>query len=240
MSKTDKTRPLGVKAMDAPTGIEADHDHTAGPCDLPPRPTKRLECPFGDRSTSCFWRMSWAFLRSPAGQCGCASCSRGRRAWDRSPAKVQRLAGRRATADAMTDVSVHGIHDTLDDVFDWTTLTRDPDFDNASSFHSEVASLGRVRDHLIDTGNIPHTAQVVDVHYPDYCDHFFTAYGACADPTLADPASGRLAWPGCCEANGGWAIEVLHNDGRRETIHAANDPWTDSASPSSVLASSAT
>lgn len=125
----------------------------------------------------------------------------------------------------MTAVSVHGVHDTLADVFDWTIVTRDPDFDNASSFHSEVAQFTAVRDRLAATGRIPAVSQVVDVHSPDWCDHYFDAYGACADPTLADPATGRPGWPGCCPDNGAWTIEVLHNDGRRTTVTSTTNPF---------------
>lgn len=230
MSKTDKTRPLGVKAMDAPGDIEADHDHTRGPCDLPPRPTKRLDCPFGDRSTSCFWRASRAFLRSPAGQCGCTSCSRGRRAWDRSPAKTQRLAGRRTAARALTDVSVHGVHDTLDDVGDWTTWLAD-DRDGFSDFFDVADTHAALRDPLVAAGVIPAGAQVVDVHDPDWCEHYFDAYGTCADPTLPNPATGAPGWPACCPDNGGWRIEVLHNDGHRQELTCATSPWSWLAAP---------
>lgn len=225
MSRTDKTRPLGVKAMDTPGGIEADHDHTRGPCDLPPRPTKRLECPFGDRSTSCFWRMSWSFLRSPAGQCGCTSCSRGRRAWDHSPGKAQRLAGRRAETEALTEVASHGVRDPLDDIdTSWAIDRRWAR--EYGGFEGEMIRNAALRDYLATDGLIPEGAQVVDVRDPDWCDHYFDAYGACTDPTVADPATGRPAWPACCPTNGGWSIEFLHNDGHRQTLTTAASPWT--------------
>lgn len=198
MSKTDRTRPLRVKAMDAAAGIEAKHDHRTGPCDLPARPTKPLTCLWGgDATTTCYWAASHEFMVSPQAHCNAPCHSKKRDDHAIKQAAARRTANRAAEHDALVDLSEHGLHDTLADVFDWTRATLDPDFDNTSDFHAEMARFARLREQLTATTGLSETSLVVDV------------MPACAYE--------------CCEDCGpetftGYRVEILHNDGRREKL----------------------
>lgn len=204
MSKTDKTRPLRVKAMDLPTGLDGHHDHRTGPCDLPPRPTQPLTCLWGGHATtSCYWSASDEFLRSPAGVCGCSAHAKKRDYYAIAQMNRRRTANRREEHQARTDISIHGLHDTLDDVSDWTTLhASDRDVDD---FHNEIDRNAALRTHLTAATGLPDTSLVVDVR-----DTW--SYDCCEDCDLPDADGVR--------------VDVLHNDGRRETLRFDEHPLT--------------
>lgn len=77
MSKTDKTRPWHVRALDDPTYLAPEHDHRDGTCDLPEQPVWGW-----GTGTRCRWEPTAAFWADPANRCGCRLCSdqAGRRA----------------------------------------------------------------------------------------------------------------------------------------------------------------
>lgn len=97
MSKTDKTRPWRVRALDKPTYLEAVHDHTLPlPCDLPAVAAWVSPAP-----TRCSWQPSVEFWHTPANRCGCNLCAdtSGRRAKRRR----QRRQARTFTRDGWRD-----------------------------------------------------------------------------------------------------------------------------------------
>lgn len=73
MSHTDKTAPWRVKFHFHPTYLVEDHDHSRGPCDLPPRPHGEHHTVNPGR-TRCRWEPSTAFFASPLSRCSCDMC----------------------------------------------------------------------------------------------------------------------------------------------------------------------
>lgn len=74
MSKTDHTAPYWVQALDRPSDLVAHHDHSDGPCDLPPRPTRwRPDPDLGVPRGRCWWTTSIRFNVERG--CGCWWCS---------------------------------------------------------------------------------------------------------------------------------------------------------------------
>lgn len=72
MSKTDKTRPEHVRALDLPRYLVAEHDHRTGGCDLPEvRRLRRRD----EARTRCTWERSTAFWHDPQNWCGCPMCT---------------------------------------------------------------------------------------------------------------------------------------------------------------------
>lgn len=74
MSKTDKTRPEWVKALDRKGFLEEYHDHRDGTCDLPevPQVWRRGT---GMPRTACHWWPSTEFYCDRANTCGCPLCT---------------------------------------------------------------------------------------------------------------------------------------------------------------------
>lgn len=72
MSKTRKTRPLMVRALDGrdqTVQLEEVHDHRNGECDLP---TKGYAQPMnGHRATRCYYD----YVHDGVGVCGCPMCT---------------------------------------------------------------------------------------------------------------------------------------------------------------------
>jgi hypothetical protein len=70
MSRTHKTAPLSVKLRNGTARRMEIHDHSDGPCELPPEP------PSGssgvDHSTRCFWDFHYEGRNV---FCGCAMCT---------------------------------------------------------------------------------------------------------------------------------------------------------------------
>lgn len=78
MSKTFKTRPWDVRLLDkreTKVGIEEQHDHTKGYCDIPERTPQALraqhESPDFAGSRSC----TFSFRYKGVGICGCPLCT---------------------------------------------------------------------------------------------------------------------------------------------------------------------
>lgn len=70
MSKTHKTKPLGVKVCQGLVSAHEVHDHTKGPCDLPEMNADNAD--YGRNETNCYWRPN--FYESRA-FCGCHLCT---------------------------------------------------------------------------------------------------------------------------------------------------------------------
>ena len=70
MSKTHKTKPLGVKVCQGLVGYTEEHDHRKGPCDLPKMTPDNAG--FGSSKTNCYWRPNFY---EPLSFCGCRICS---------------------------------------------------------------------------------------------------------------------------------------------------------------------
>ena len=75
MSKSDKTRPAHLKALDDPSYVTPVHDHRLGACDLPDRPPRDGVSYAPTPGHRCYWGASATFWASPAGRCGCRVCS---------------------------------------------------------------------------------------------------------------------------------------------------------------------
>lgn len=194
MSKTDKTRPLAVKAMDTPNGIVARHDHRTGECDLPPRPTSPLECLWGNRETRCDWAASMEFLNSAAGHCGCSKCGKRKDVWYQQQKAAARTRHRRTEHDALVAARTYGADDLSDvpDLFGDIALDRE-----YGNFLSTFDHYG----HLAERLDLPVGAQIVATDGP---------YSHCFECNSY-------------EVNDGYA-EVLYADGRRRIIALdAND-----------------
>jgi hypothetical protein len=89
MSRTDKTKPLWVRAVEHnPRPI---HDHRYGACDLPPNPT------WEDADTRCRWEHPGAlvFGHTCCSGCGERSCTKERQQLDKISNRKERYAGRR-------------------------------------------------------------------------------------------------------------------------------------------------
>ena len=65
MSKTHKTKPLGVKVCQGHVGFTEEHDHSQGPCDLPKMTPDSADY---NRRTRCTYRADFS-------NCGCSTCS---------------------------------------------------------------------------------------------------------------------------------------------------------------------
>lgn len=85
MSKTDKTRPWGIRLKDEPRWLVPNHDHRTGTCDLP----EVAELHAGDR---CRWTWTDEAINNPANACGCKMCNdtHGRRAKRKRERKTAR------------------------------------------------------------------------------------------------------------------------------------------------------
>ncbi|QDQ15020.1 hypothetical protein [Streptomyces spectabilis] len=89
MSRTDKTKPLWVRHREhRPRPV---HDHRAGPCDLPPGPTR------AEPGTRCRWESPGALLfdRTCCSGCGMRGCVTERQREARAGNRRERYAGRR-------------------------------------------------------------------------------------------------------------------------------------------------
>lgn len=76
MSRTRKTRPLMVKAVDPrdhSVGLEESHDHDDGACDLPEKPPRKLEHiqELMYRPGKCYY--TWNYTGTQL--CGCHICT---------------------------------------------------------------------------------------------------------------------------------------------------------------------
>lgn len=76
MSKTLKTRPLMIKALDPKdhsVALAEEHDHINGVCDLPDRPPKKLDhvLDMMYRPGSCYY--TWEYTGTQL--CGCRMCT---------------------------------------------------------------------------------------------------------------------------------------------------------------------
>lgn len=196
MSRTDKTRPLRVKAMDTPTGIEAQHDHSLGPCDLPAKPTRPLECLWGDRATRCYWAASWEFLRSPAGHCACSvHAKKYDNYYVQSKARAH-TARRRVEREGLTDARTYG----ADDLADVPSPTADIELEldrEYGGYLADVEEFGELAERL----DLPFGAVVVGTGNLDghrCCSSVGGLYGLHDHPDTH--------------------AEVLHPDGRRERV----------------------
>lgn len=69
MSRTHKTKPLGVKACQNLTKPIARHNHKNGVCDLPELKPDNI---WSYRTNSCFWDVDWS---NPVSHCSCRTCS---------------------------------------------------------------------------------------------------------------------------------------------------------------------
>lgn len=147
MSRTDQTRPMGVRVMDRRRWLEEVHDHADGPCDLPPRPRGRCDTFWGGGETRCHWRASYEFLRGPGGSCGCPSHSYKHSRWGVSERAAKKTSRRRAEYGALVDARAYGADDLADvpDLFD--------------DFHSVIDHFARLAE-LLD---LPDGSLVVDV-----------------------------------------------------------------------------
>lgn len=100
MSRTDKTKPWSVRAIEAsPTEV---HDHRDGTCDLPPL-TKES---FGWKQHShCYWIESTRFYHGRDGGCGCPSCNdqQGRRIARRKERHNARAQARRTLREVVLE-----------------------------------------------------------------------------------------------------------------------------------------
>ena len=69
MSKTHKTKPFQVKVCQGLVSAYEVHDHTKGPCDLPPLTPQSF---YDWTSTRCHW---WGDTNNPLSFCGCHLCT---------------------------------------------------------------------------------------------------------------------------------------------------------------------
>lgn len=212
MSRTDRTRPSAVRVMEDPAFLEAYHrcvEHgqhnvavATGECDLPPRPTGRAWAPGARHNeTQCSWSPSHAFWRSAdGGACRCPKCM----GEDYEvPLRIkQRKQGKAEAHDAERE----HFHGNVDDLSGLETPWQ-IDERNArdyGGFHDDIAAYARLRDLLVHDEGLPATSLVVDVTE-------VWAYECCDD---CDPGH-----------SAGWRVEVMHNDGRRETLGFDANPW---------------
>ncbi|GAA0424957.1 hypothetical protein [Streptomyces luteireticuli] len=89
MSRTDRTKPLWVRLGEHdPRPV---HDHRSGPCDLPPRPTRK------DADTRCRWEHPGSLLFRHTCCSGCAvrGCVKERQEEARAGNRKSRYADRR-------------------------------------------------------------------------------------------------------------------------------------------------
>ena len=70
MSRTHKTKPLGVKVCQGHVSFTEEHNHSNGPCDLPKMTPESAG--FGSSKTRCYWRPNFY---EPMSFCGCHLCS---------------------------------------------------------------------------------------------------------------------------------------------------------------------
>jgi len=112
MSKTDKTRPLWVRALDAPRNLTEQHDHTNGICELqntPVNPARRKpqEPTPLPQNGECYWDYSNQFLYSKAARCGCPLCTAAhqRRVQRRRSRHQFRQAARSLTREQLDDIA---------------------------------------------------------------------------------------------------------------------------------------
>jgi hypothetical protein len=96
MSKTRKTAPQRVKALNRPGFLEEHHDHIGRGCDLPATRTLTDRSIHAPR-TGCAWVVSTEFWYDRANDCGCNRCTDtiGRKANARRARYDGRLAARR-------------------------------------------------------------------------------------------------------------------------------------------------
>jgi hypothetical protein len=213
MSKTDRTRPSAVRVLESPAFLEAYHrcaEHgqhnvanAVGECDLPPRPTGRAWAP-GARydETLCSWSPSHAFWRSAdGGACRCPKCM------GEDYEVPQRIKQRRHGKAVSHDAEREHFHGDTDDLsgleMPWETAKRWAE--TYGGFEDEMARYAALRDLFVHDGDLPATAYVVDV---------ITPY----DDTPGIDNSVHFD-------DRPWHIEVLHNDGRRETMRLDYNPW---------------
>lgn len=69
MSRTHKTKPFNVKVCQGLVTAYEVHDHSKGPCDLPPLTPQSVDNWY---STRCNW---WGKYSEPLAACGCAVCN---------------------------------------------------------------------------------------------------------------------------------------------------------------------
>lgn len=70
MSRTHKTKPISVKAYQGHVGAIEEHDHSRGPCDLPPLTPDIVS--FSRTKTQCTWYPDY---NNPISCCGCHLCT---------------------------------------------------------------------------------------------------------------------------------------------------------------------
>lgn len=209
MSKTDRTRPSAVRVMEDPSYLEAlhrcvehgQHHGGTGKCDLPDRPVGRAWAP-GARwyDTTCVWTTSHSFWLSADGACRCPHCMG--EAYEMPRRIRERKQGKAIAHDAERE-NLRGDVDDLSDIeMPWETDKRWAD--EYGRYESDVLDFARLRDLLVDDGDLPSTSHVVDV------DEAWT-YECCEDCAPAFLSH--------------WRVEVLHNDGRRETLRFDSNPW---------------
>lgn len=82
MSRTDKTRPLNVRMLDAKDikiGVHEYHNHVKGYCDLPPRDPKAIEEQHNEivQNDDRSFRQSchYDFAYKGSNMCGCKMCT---------------------------------------------------------------------------------------------------------------------------------------------------------------------
>lgn len=107
MSKTDKTRPWKLQAIEQPmyTCVPV-HFHEDGVCDLPEDPALAFGC---QKMGSCYWAEGpgfWYGLGGGAG-CGCAGCTR--QAARRAARRAVRHEGTRVCREALKVYVAGGI-----------------------------------------------------------------------------------------------------------------------------------
>lgn len=94
MSRTDKTKPLWVRCAEhEPRPV---HDHRYGPCDLPPKPTRK------STGTRCRWPFAWfdrTCCSGPNGRAAKREMGEMNRAENRRDRYAARLAARRAARE---------------------------------------------------------------------------------------------------------------------------------------------
>lgn len=215
MSRTDRTRPYAVRVLEDHAFLEAYHrcaeygQHnvavavTTDECDLPPRPTGRAWAPGARHNeTQCSWSPSHAFWRSAeGGACRCPKCMG--EDYEVPQRIKQRKQGKAAAHDAERE-HFHGDADDLSDVeTPWAPERRWTE--GIGELHDEMTELAALRDLLVHDEGLPATSLVVDVRE-------IMLYECCEDCGPAYTA--------------GWSVEVLHNDGRRETLGFDANPWT--------------
>lgn len=197
MSRTDKTRPLAVRVMDRRRHLEEVHDHTDGPCDLPPRPRGRAETLWGTADTRCGWVASHEWLCSAEAACGCRTHSKKRSVWAQQQAAADRTRNRRVKYAARVDADLYG----ADDLADVPDLFADLALDRLyGDIHSEVDHYA----HLAEILDLPTGALVVGVRgdvWAYWCE-------ACGSRETMDGL-----------------VEVLHPDGRRQVRSLNHDDF---------------